>query len=318
MNVNVAYACNDAYMMHTGISMISLFENNRDIEHITVYFIDMGISDQSKCDLHEITDLYGRNLIIIPFQQWESDLPVSSTGRHIKSVYAKIFFGRIEGIDRILYIDSDTVIVDSIKNLWTTDMEKAAIGGVQTVNTPFQKNKIGLNKDSLVINDGIVLMNLKLWREYKLEEKCIDFIKSCGGNPPVLSEGTINAVCQNFLYRLGIRYNLTSLSRDYSIREIELITETVYYSQAEVSDAINHPCIIHYVASFHERPWCKGSTHPFRNEYLKYKQISKWAQEPLSQGKRTMRTKTVAFLHKILPMRVFNFIVKSIVRTNRV
>ena len=117
MKVNVAYACNDAYIMHTGISIISLLENNKDIEEICIYFIDMGISEKSKIDLEEIADKYSRQLIIIPFSDWEGDLPVDSTGRHIKSVYAKIFFGRIPDIDRILYIDSDTIVADSIRKL---------------------------------------------------------------------------------------------------------------------------------------------------------------------------------------------------------
>ncbi len=316
MEVNVAYACNDAYIIHTGISMISLLENNKDIEVINIYFIDMGVSHQSLLDLQSIADQYERNLIVVPFSQWEPDLPVSSTGRHIKSVYAKIFFGRITDADRILYIDSDTVVVSSIKELWQTEMGECAIGGVQTINTPLERSKIGLSKDALVMNDGIALMDLRSWRENKFEKKCIDFIHQWDGNPPVLSEGTINAVCQGYIHKLKLRYNLTSHGVDFKSKEIELLTETSYYTQAEINESVKHPCIIHYVSGFHKRPWCKGSTHPFRNEYIKYKQMSKWSDAPLIDGKVSRKVKVIAFLHKILPMRFYVFLFKKLGKSN--
>lgn len=317
MEVNIAYACNDAYIMQTGISMISLFENNKDIEHIRIYFIDMGVTKDSRKDLQDIVDKYNREMIIIPFTEWEKKLPVDSTGRHIKSVYAKIFFGRIQDIDRILYIDSDTVVVDSLGELWNTDMDRYAIAGVQTINTPIAKERIGLNIDDLVINDGVALLNLKLWRELSYEKKCIDFIRKWNGNPPVLSEGTINSVCQNSLGKLDLRYNLTSVSIDFHQKEIEIITGTAYYSQKEIDNAILNPCIIHYVSGFHERPWCRNSTHPFKEQYFKYKKKSKWTDVELLEAKRSTRIRMTKFLHDILPIKVFCFFYNHFGKSNR-
>lgn len=317
MKVNVAYACNDAYIMHTGISIISLLENNKDIEEICIYFIDMGISEKSKIDLEEIVDKYSRQLIIIPFSDWEGDLPVDSTGRHIKSVYAKIFFGRIPDIDRILYIDSDTIVADSIRKLWNTNMDKYAIAGVETINTPNAKRKIKLKVDDLVINDGVALMNLKLWREKNFEKKCLNFVKKWNGNPPVLSEGTINSVCKGYICRLNLKYNLTSAAIDYSAKEIELLTGCSYYSQEQINSAVKSPCIIHYVSGFHNRPWNKKSTHPFKQYYLKYKKISKWKDIPLGEGKLSKKTRLIYYMHRIMPYQIFVGIYKKIGKANR-
>lgn len=317
MKINIAYACNEAYIVQTGISMLSLFENNKKIEEIVIYFIDMGTTEESKNDLKEIAREYNRKLIIIPFSDWENELPVDSTGRHIKSVYAKIFFGRIKEIDRILYIDSDTVIVDDLQELWDTKMGICAIAGVQTVNTLAMRQKIELTKDDLVINDGIVLIDLALWRQYKYEKRCIEFIKKWNGNPPVLSEGTINAVCKDYIYKLDLKYNLTSMSKDYSAKEIKLISNADYYTQDEIEKAAAEPCIIHYVSGFHERPWCKNSTHPFKDEYLKYKKMSKWKDKPLEDGKLSKRTKFTARLHRILPTFLFCRLYHWFGRSNR-
>ena len=47
MKLNILYGCDDNYAPYTGISMTSLFENNRDIEEITVYFAAMDCSREN-------------------------------------------------------------------------------------------------------------------------------------------------------------------------------------------------------------------------------------------------------------------------------
>ena len=317
MRISVAYACNEKYMIQTEISIISLFENNMEIDEIIIYFIDMGITELSRRNLKELIDIYHGRLNIIPFSRWESDLPVGNTGRHIKSVYAKLFFGRINDLERILYIDSDTVIVDSIRVLWEMDMQKCVIAGVQTVSTLKTKEKIGLSKNDLVINDGVVLIDLNKWRKYNFEEKCIEFIKRWKGNPPILSEGTINFVCRGYLRRLSLRFNTTSACKDYTSNEIVLMTGMDYYSQKEMDEAAKNPCIIHYASGFHKRPWIFGSTHPYREEYLKYRKLSKWSSKPLEKSQFMKRERLVYWIHRILPQKLFMHLYIKFGRNNR-
>lgn len=310
MRINVAYACNDVYIMQTGISLISLFENNKSIEDIVVYFVDMGISEISRKSLEEIIIKYNRKLIIIPFNEWDNDLPINDTGRHIKSVYAKLFFGRINNIEKIVYIDSDTVITDSLSDLWSTDLKEYAVAGVQTISTAQLRKLLNLQVNDLVINDGVVLMDLNIWRREAFELKCLKYIKKWNGNPPVLSEGTINSVCRGYIKRLDIRYNVTSVAKDYSSKECELISDCEYYSQDEINAAMKSPCIIHYASSFHNRPWNNNSTHPYRNEFIRYKEKSIWADEPLGNSKLATKTRIIYCLHKLLPYKVFVWLFK--------
>ena len=45
--MNIAYSCNDYYVPQTGISMISLFENNKEVDDICVYLISKDISKEN-------------------------------------------------------------------------------------------------------------------------------------------------------------------------------------------------------------------------------------------------------------------------------
>ena len=57
--LKVAYACNDGYIMQTGISLISLFENNRHFDAITLYMISCGISKEKLSVIESICKQYG-------------------------------------------------------------------------------------------------------------------------------------------------------------------------------------------------------------------------------------------------------------------
>ena len=46
--MNIIYASNDAYAQYLGISMLSLLENNQDIEEIIIYILDQNIKPENK------------------------------------------------------------------------------------------------------------------------------------------------------------------------------------------------------------------------------------------------------------------------------
>ncbi|HVT62151.1 MAG TPA: glycosyltransferase, partial [Legionellaceae bacterium] len=176
MILNIAYACNEAYVNHTGISMISLFENNKDIEDINVYLINKDITDNSKNILQNLISKYHRKLHLIAFDSLCEELQIGAVGRHIETIYAKLFFSEFEACDKILYLDSDTIVAGSLRELWRIDMGDNLVGGVQTIASRELKAEIMMGRDDKFINDGIVLINLKAWREHNIEEKFVEFI----------------------------------------------------------------------------------------------------------------------------------------------
>ena len=223
--INISYACNEAYMEQTTVSMLSLFENCSVPDQLHIYFVDMGISDTSKKDLKTLVEGYGSKLSIIPFEDIAYDLNISeNTGRHIKSVYAKLFYGRFQDIDKIIYLDSDIVIAGDIKDIWDVDLKGKVIAGVETLHSVEDNKRIGYSATDRAINDGMVVMDLEKWRGEKILEKCLAYIAENNGEPPVLSEGTINAVCKDKILIVHPRYNLMSGIVGQSREKLEKLT----------------------------------------------------------------------------------------------
>ncbi len=311
MVINVAYACNEFYMEQTTVSLLSLFDSNKHLEKINVFFIDMGISETSKKELYELVEQHNGSLQIIPFKTIAYDLNINNTGRHIESVYAKIFFGRIPNIDRILYLDSDVVVVDKLDVFWNANLEDKYCACVRTLALRKLCQQLGVDENSDIVNDGVVLMNLVSWRNDSILEKCLAYISKWNGNPPVLSEGTINAVCNGKILVVSPKYNLMSGLVEGSAKKIEKLTERPFYSQKELDDARTNPCIIHYLSAFYNRPWCRKCSHPMKAVYFKYRQMTKWANEPLKDNDLSFRIKVIGKMQRFLPASLFKSIRKK-------
>ncbi|MPQ46457.1 hypothetical protein GCQ56_05490 [Marinifilum sp. N1E240] len=309
--MNIAYSCNDAYIQHTGISLISLLENSKEVETINIYFIEKDVSSSNLFKLNEIVNSYKRKLIVIPFYDICFNLKINALGRHIETIYAKLFFSRIEGIDKILYIDSDTIINSSISEFWGIELSNNLLAGVETY-TVDAKKQLNLSKSDKFINDGVVLINLKEFRKQNIEQKFIECIARHKGNPPVLSEGVVNEVCKGRIKIIHPKYNL--MSGFFTYKRNRFLNMDEYYSTGIIQEAISKPVIIHYLSAFFNRPWDINCTHPMKDRYLFYKSLSCWKDVPLQNKKMSLRLQTINFLYKYFPniiLDFFRFIIKK-------
>ena len=115
-----------------------------------------------------------------------------------RSTYGKLFLAQLEEVDLMLAFDCDTIVSGSLTELLKVDMSGTLVAGVQDTVNPYFVHKIGLTDNDRYINcGGVILLNLKLWREMEVEDKCIDYVMSFGGNPPFVDQGTINHICKD-------------------------------------------------------------------------------------------------------------------------
>ncbi|MBR1842185.1 MAG: hypothetical protein IJ788_02800 [Oscillospiraceae bacterium] len=63
--LNILYACDDNYAPYTGISMTSLFENNKAQDVITVYCAGMQVSENNISKMKALAEQYGRNIVFL-------------------------------------------------------------------------------------------------------------------------------------------------------------------------------------------------------------------------------------------------------------
>ena len=112
--MNILYASNDGFARHLGTSMYSLFDKNRGAKTITVYVLSLGLSEENIGKLQTIANIFNRELVILELgdirKRFDFDV---DTGGYDISIMGRLFMGEMlpEHVDRVLYLDCDTVIV---------------------------------------------------------------------------------------------------------------------------------------------------------------------------------------------------------------
>lgn len=307
--MKIAYACDNNYISHTGISIQSLLANNTDIEELIIYLISVNISDDNINRINSIVHDYKRELIVIPFKKLCPNLKLSSVGRHIETVYAKLFFGNLEDVDKIIYLDSDIIINGSLREMWDTDLENNYFGLVKTITKDYSE-KLGLSVFEPFYNDGVAIVNAKLLRDDQMEREFLQFIDYHHGNPPVLSEGTINVVCKGRIKTIHPKFNFGSALLMYKNHSLNVLAnEKEFYSAIVLNEARSQPVVIHYLAGWYKRPWESGCSHPLKNKYLEVKAKSVWKDEPLKDKQLSMKLKFLKFVSSIFPIELVKLLI---------
>ena len=132
MNLDVVYSSDDNYAQHVGVSMLSLFENNKSFGSINIYLIENRISMANKNNLVSICEKYNRKLKFIDFYEYSNNLNLNMEHHISTNAYARLFLPRIleKSIDKIIYLDCDSIINSSLSNLWRLDISNYYVAGV--------------------------------------------------------------------------------------------------------------------------------------------------------------------------------------------
>ena len=184
MNLSVVYSSDNNYAQHVGVSMISLFESNIEFNSIHVYLIENNISFDSKVNLKLICDKYNRIIKFIDFNKFSNKLQLNIGDSISVNSYARLFLSSIidNSVDKIIYLDCDSIVNGSLCELWNKNISEYYVAGVSDTVSDNTKLQVNLDSNSPYINAGMLLINLKKWRDDDIEKNFIEFIDSYNGN----------------------------------------------------------------------------------------------------------------------------------------
>jgi lipopolysaccharide biosynthesis glycosyltransferase len=306
--MNIVYSSSDSYAWLTGISMISLFHNNRNVEDITVYIIDNNITDNNKAKLYQAAAEYKRGLNFVPMPNLKSVTGCEIDVKHWNiSTFGKLFVSSVlpENVGKVIYLDCDTIVQTDLTDLWNTDLGTSVIAGVKEALSDNYKVNVGLKKSDTYINAGVNMLNIKKIRQENIDIRFFEFIKKYHGNLHYLDQDVLNGAIANEEKKiLPLKYNVYSLLYylDYN-NLIKLRRVTNYYSRSEVEEAKTKSAIVHFTSCFLDgtRPWIEGNKHPLLKDFLYYKSLSPWKEDKLWKDSRCLIKKTGHKSCRVIP-----------------
>lgn len=310
IRVNILYASDDNYASIMGISILSLFENNRDVENIQVYIINDDISEENITKIESIFEKYGRTL-----PKWKKVKSINEAlgmevyeDRFAQTQFARLFLEEIieETEDRILYLDCDLIFNDSIEELWNMDLKENIGAVLADAFSVLYRSNIGLEPNDIMFNSGVMLIDMKKWREQYIGHQLRAFIRAHRGMVQQGDQGVLNAVLSKNVCLFSPRYNLVTNYAAFTYEDMMTYRKPVsIYSKEEIEQAKKKPGIVHYTSSFMvARPWEDGREHPYKYLWSEYKKLSPWGEEIHKEKRMKSWKKMYVVLSEKMPYRV--------------
>ncbi len=306
--MNVFYFASDAFVNVAATSIFSLLKNNIKAEAIHIYLVDDGISDEKKHMLTQMIHEFRRDITYIPapdpVEMFEFPF---KTRYQIGHSYPRMCIGRLlpPDVDKVLCLDSDTLVLGDLTELWELDLGDNVMAGVpEPLNYCAYRHQFHLNDDDIYCNAGMFLIDLKKWREQHMEQEIVRIIQEQNGNVFFFEQTLMNYVCKGKIYQLDLRYNSFTLLYAFSYDNLMRWRRPSHpYRPEDVTDAKEHPVIIHFTRCFYmlSRPWVDGCNHPYTEIYRRYKALTPWPESETDT--RSFKQKFVYSLWHLLPER---------------
>lgn len=297
----ICYATSNEYCEYTGISLLSFLKNGNGQYVDKIFVLDYGIQPDNKAKLESIIREYGLAVEYIHakiiLEKLQVELGLQSF-RSSMATYSRAFIDYIipDYVDELLYIDSDTIVNADIKDIFKVDMSDKVIAGTVSLELYDGKHPVKefplLSGNQLYIGCGIVLYNLKLWRERNCRELirdvCLKKSEARFADQTVIN----NAIPEKWLGILPTKFNYFGHTISPASEKITLHAGG-WYTEEEIQDAIHNPVFIHYKGGPLVRPWFEGCKSRRTQEYLYYKSLSPWSHTPLISPKGSVQRMSV-------------------------
>ena len=263
MKLNIAYAPDDKYTNQTVVSMVSAIENNKnhELEFIIMY------SSLSEKSVQKFKSIEASN-VKIRFLEMNESLFSDLTLSHWVTVQAwfRIALANMcKDLDKILYLDCDTLILGDLTELFETNLDGKFLAGVKDVwGVSKYVKRLGM-ESNVYVNSGMLLFNCDFCRKEKFFDKVIDFAQNNEKIIEFCDQDSINKVAGINKVVLHPKFNLMDTWWRNGYYEFEGEEETNYLW------AKDNPVIAHLTGL---KPAFKGCGNKFKDEWWKYAKMT--------------------------------------------
>ena len=179
----------------------------------------------------------------------------------------------LSDVDRAVYLDSDLIVLDDLRPLFTTELGSSVVAAVTNTlypGVPFHGvSELGLRSERDYFNAGVLLLDLEAWRTRGVTDQIVASINTgLGGLAEGADQHALNSVLWHERVALHPRWNAQNPLFELADRQLPLAAE-------EIGVARRDPAIVHFIGPY--KPWHHRSKHPYRARYFEHLAATPWA-----------------------------------------
>lgn len=245
---HIAFAANPAYLRYVGIAIFSILENHPDIPlHFHLFTGDMPDAEAERFQqLRTAKD----NFCISTY--YLNDTAFSGLQTHTLPAvaYYRLVMPAIlsqQGVDRVLYLDADTLCLGDLSPLLDMDLHGCTIGAaadcileLKTLSGQYHDSylqTLGFQPQSIYFNSGVLLIDIKKWHSRQTDSALAETVSRLNAHVLTFADqDMLNIFFQNDVCLIPKRYNCYPKDTDWP------------------DDLSEHPArIVHFAGS--PKPW---------------------------------------------------------------
>ncbi len=269
--LDVLYTANEKFLDIMLASIISLIDNS-GISNINVHIIAEEFSDYSYNKINRVISNYPSVKVeFYPFEDFDVSKFNIPKWRGTQVANARIFFQefmqeKLKDIDNLLYLDSDTIVVDDLNGL--SEYQDASIAGVKDL---MRKKTLEHLRLPAYYNSGVLYINVNDWLDNSYQEKLIDNIEKERHGLLLPDQDLINITLADEIEALPLEYNFGPIEMIFGPRANKLYFDGKrQVTSEEVMNARRNPKIYHAFGYANIKPWVNNSANPFNEEFMRY------------------------------------------------
>lgn len=220
----------------------------------TVYVAHNSLTEDDFAALQAV--LPRTELIDVPLsEEMFQDAPIFD--RYPKEMYYRLFAAQYlpQELDRILYLDPDLVVINSLRSLYEIDFGDNLFAAASHIESRtfknFNRRRLHLSEQACYINSGVMMMNLSLLRTQQDPQQIYQFIEEHKNTLLLPDQDVVNALYADrtifldpLIYNLGEKY--------LRLKNLHLPKE----EKLGIDWVRQHTAIIHYYGR--NKPWKEG------------------------------------------------------------
>src|SRR5712692_5862686 len=278
----IVTAADDRFSLPLAVTLYSALANLVGVQAVSIYIIDGGISEENKRKLIEVLSVKHVDVHVTWIRPGSAPLNGVKTDETFSdATYLRLLIPELlPQVDRVIYLDSDLVVEKSLHALWEEKMDGlpalavqdymmpyVSCGGLEAIGLSTTYQMLGLPPHAPYCYAGVMVMNLKRWREEKIGPRAREYCRKFQR----FDQDGINAI-------IAGEWGLLDPKWDVALSEIPKYGRRLRMSQVEMRHAQEElwrePFIRHF--SSPTKPWHFVYRGPARSRFFYYLKKSGW------------------------------------------
>jgi lipopolysaccharide biosynthesis glycosyltransferase len=269
------------YAPHAATVMESIIQNCPERLDFVVIYYDLNKETQDIFSQHFQQKVESLEFVQLD-EKTQKELPQRTVLKHLTlNTYIRLFAPNLLKDDIMLYLDCDIVVLKDIRVFLEQAKEMQdsyAVCGVEDsyYTLPqrewYLRNILECNSNIPLLNCGVMIMNLKLWRQKNFSCKLLTFISEHHTKLHCADQCALNSLLKGSFGVLNPEWNVYE-----NMFYKKSVPMYLLYDSKRIKYAIKNPSIVHFTGP--NKPWSYMCSSPYQNVYWKYRKSTPWPQK---------------------------------------